>query len=153
MKNFHPMLLSQRESFVDSFDKVFDKLMQTHFPTLQQEFGVDFISKSSYPRVNVTDYADKIVITAEIAGLSKEDVDITFKDGILTISGNRREEAKTEGTVIWKELKHSSFKRAFQLAENLMGQKASAKFNNGILDITVPKSDPKVEVSTKINIE
>jgi HSP20 family protein len=152
MKNF-PVLLSQRDAFVDSFDKVFDKLMQTHFPSLQQEFGVDFISKSSYPRVNVTDYADRLVITAEVAGLSKEDVDITFKDGILTIAGHKREENKQDGTVIWKELKHSSFKRAFQLADHLVGQKASAKFNNGILDISIPKSEPKTEVSTKINID
>ena len=151
MKNF-PVLLSQRDSFVDSFDKVFDKLMQTHFPSLQQEFGVDFISKSSYPRVNVTDYSDRLVITAEVAGLAKEDVDITFKDSILTISGHKREE-KQDGTVIWKELKHSSFKRAFQLADNLQAHKASAKFNNGILDIIIPKADPKTEVSTKINIE
>lgn len=152
MKNF-PVLLSQRDSFVDSFDKVFDKLMHAHFPALQQEFGVDFISKSSYPRVNVTDYADKIVITAEVAGLAKEDVDITFKEGVLTISGQRREENKQEGTVLWKELKHSSFKRAFQLADHLLGEKASAKFTNGILDICIPKKQPKVEIATKINIE
>ena len=50
MKNI-PVLLGHRGQFVDSFDKVFDKLLQTHFPTLQQEFGVDFISKSSYPTV------------------------------------------------------------------------------------------------------
>lgn len=152
MKSY-PVLLSQRDNFVDSFDKVFDKLMQTHFPTLQQEFGVDFISKSAYPRVDVVDFPDKLTITAEVAGLTKEEVDITFKDGILTISGNKREEAATEGTVLWKELKHSSFKRAFKLADNLLGDKAKAKFNNGILDITIPKADPKVEISTKINIE
>ncbi len=152
MKNY-PALLSQRDSFVDSFDKVFDKLMQTHFPTLQQEFGVDFISKSSYPRVDVIDYTDKVVITAEVAGLAKEDVDITYKEGILTISGQKREDTSNGGTVIWKELKHSSFKRAFQLADNLLGDKATAKFTNGILDITVPKAQPKPEVYTKINIE
>ena len=148
-----PVLLGHRDQFVDSFDKVFDKLLQTHFPTLQQEFGVDFVSKSSYPRVNVTDYSDKLVITAEVAGLSKEDVDITFKDGVLTISGEKRDEHKQEGTIVWKELKHSSFKRSFQLADNLLGQKASAKFVNGILDISIPKSEPKAEISTKINIE
>lgn len=152
MKSY-PVLLSQRDNFVDSFDKVFDKLMQAHFPTLQQEFGVDFISKSAYPRVDVVDYPDKLVITAEVAGLAKEDVDITFKDGILTIAGNKREEAANEGTVLWKELKHSSFKRSFKLADNLLGDKAKAKFNNGILDITIPKAEPKVEVSTKITIE
>ena len=152
MKSY-PALLSQRESFVDSFDKVFDKLMQTHFPTLQQEFGVDFVSKSSYPRVDVVDFPDKIIITAEVAGLAKDEVDIVFKDGVLTISGAKREEAKQEGTIIWKELKHSSFKRAFQLADNLLGDKAKAKFTNGILDITIPKAEPKVEVSTKIDIE
>lgn len=152
MKNY-PALLSQRDSFVDSFDKVFDKLLQTHFPTLQQEFGVDFISKSSYPRVDVVDYTDKVIITAEVAGLSKDDVDITYKEGILTISGQKREDTSTGGTVIWKELKHSSFKRAFQLADNLLGDKATAKFTNGILDITIPKAQPKPEVYTKITIE
>lgn len=152
MKNI-PVLLGHRDQFVDSFDKVFDKLLQTHFPSLQQEFGVDFISKASYPRVNVTDYSDKLVITAEVAGLAKEDVDITFKDGILTISGERRDEAKSTGTIVWKELKHSSFKRSFQLADNLVGQNATAKFTNGILDISIPKSEPKAEVSTKIKID
>lgn len=152
MKSY-PVLLSQRDNFVDSFDKVFDKLMQAHFPTLQQEFGVDFISKSAYPRVDVVDYPDKLVITAEVAGLSKEEVDITFKDNILTISGNKRDETKHEGTVLWKELKHSSFKRSFQLADNLLGNKAKARFTNGILDISIPKAEPKVEVSTKIDIE
>ncbi len=151
MKSY-PVLLSQRDNFVDSFDKVFDKLMQAHIPTLQQEFGVDFISKSAYPRVDVVDFPDKLVITAEVAGLAKEDVDITFKDSVLTIAGNKREETQ-EGTVLWKELKHSSFKRSFKLADNLLGDKAKAKFNNGILDITIPKADPKVEVSTKIIIE
>lgn len=148
-----PVLLGHRDQFVDSFDKVFDKLLQTHFPSLQQEFGVDFISKSSYPRVNVTDFSDRIVITAEVAGLSKDDVDITFKDGVLTISGEKRDESKSDGTVVWKELKHSSFKRSFQLADNLLGQKSSAKFTNGILDISIPKATPKAEISTKINIE
>jgi HSP20 family protein len=151
MKNI-PVLLGHRDQFVDSFDKVFDKLLQTHFPTLQQEFGVDFISKSSYPRINVTDYSDKVVITAEVAGLAKEDVGITFKDGVLTIAGEKREESK-EGTIVWKELKHSSFKRSFQLADTLLGQNASAKFLNGILDISIPKAQPKAEISTKINIE
>lgn len=152
MKSY-PVLLSQRDNFVDSFDKVFDKLMQAHFPTLQQEFGVDFISKSAYPRVDVVDYPDKLVITAEVAGLSKDEVDITYKEGVLTIAGSKREEAKQEGTVLWKELKHSSFKRAFQLADNLLGDKAKAKFTNGILDITIPKAKPKLEISTKIDIE
>lgn len=152
MRNI-PVLLGQRDQFVDSFDKVFDKLLQTHFPTLQQEFGVDFISKSSYPRVNVTDYPDKLVITAEVAGMAKEDVDITFKDHVLTISGNTREEDKSDGTVVWKELKHSSFKRSFQLSETLVGEKASAKFTNGILNISIPKADPKADVFTKINID
>ena len=152
MRNI-PVLLGQRDQFVDSFDKVFDKLLQTHFPTLQQEFGVDFISKSSYPRVNVTDYPDKLVITAEVAGMAKEDVDITFKDHVLTISGNKREEEKSDGTVVWKELKHSSFKRSFQLSETLVGEKASAKFTNGILNISIPKAEPNADIFTKINID
>lgn len=156
MKKLTPSAVSRyRSNFVDSFDTVFDKILQANFPTFADEFGVDVFSKGAYPKVNITDYDDRVKITAEVAGLSKDDVDITFKEGVLTISGSKQhEQSEDGGTIVHRELKKSSFKRNWTVNPDVLDcTKAKATFENGILDLVIPKVEPKVEVSHKIEIE
>ena len=144
---------NHRSNFVDAFDSMFDKIIQTNFPQFSQEFGVDLFAKGSYPKVNITDYDDKVVITAEVAGLTKEDVDIEYKDGVLTVSGAKAQDAEDVGVVVLRELKKSSFRRSWNVNEEVLDcTKAKATFHNGVLDLTLPKKEPKVEVSHKIEI-
>jgi len=144
---------NHRSNFVDAFDSMFDKIIQTNFPQFSQEFGVDLFAKGSYPKVNITDYDDKVVITAEVAGLTKEDVDIEYKDGVLTISGAKAQDTEDIGDVVLRELKKSSFRRSWNVNEEVLDcTKANATFHNGVLDLTLPKKEPKVEVSHKIEI-
>lgn len=144
---------NHRSNFVDAFDSMFDKIIQTNFPQFSQEFGVDLFAKGSYPKVNITDYDDKVVITAEVAGLTKEDVDIEYKDGILTVSGAKAQDSEDTGVVVLRELKRSSFKRSWNVNEEILDcSKAKATFHNGVLDLTLPKKEPKVEISHKIEI-
>ncbi len=144
---------NHRSNFVDAFDSMFDKIIQTNFPQFSQEFGVDLFAKGSYPKVNITDYDDKVVITAEVAGLTKEDVDIEYKDGVLTVSGAKAQDAEDTGVVVLRELKKSSFRRSWNVNEEVLDcTKAKATFHNGVLDLTLPKKEPKVEISHKIEI-
>ena len=144
---------NHRSNFVDAFDSMFDKIIQTNFPQFSQEFGVDLFAKGSYPKVNITDYDDKVVITAEVAGLTKEDVDIEYKDGVLTVSGAKAQDTEDTGVVVLRELKKSSFRRSWNVNEEVLDcTKAKATFHNGVLDLTLPKKEPKVEVSHKIEI-
>lgn len=144
---------NHRSNFVDAFDSMFDKIIQTNFPQFSQEFGVDLFAKGSYPKVNITDYDDKVVITAEVAGLTKEDVDIEYKDGVLTVSGAKAQDAEDTGVVVLRELKKSSFRRSWNVNEEVLDcTEAKATFHNGVLDLTLPKKEPKVEVSHKIEI-
>tara|TARA_S200002703_G_C3797996_1_gene246478 strand:+ start:289 stop:759 length:471 start_codon:yes stop_codon:yes gene_type:complete len=144
---------NHRSNFVDAFDSMFDKIIQTNFPQFSQEFGVDLFAKGSYPKVNITDYDDKVVITAEVAGLTKEDVDIEYKDGVLTVSGAKAQDAEDVGVVVLRELKKSSFRRSWNVNEEVLDcTKAKATFHNGVLDLTLPKKEPKVEISHKIEI-
>ncbi len=144
---------NHRSNFVDAFDSMFDKIIQTNFPQFSQEFGVDLFAKGSYPKVNITDYDDKVVITAEVAGLTKEDVDIEYKDGVLTISGAKAQDTEDIGVVVLRELKKSSFRRSWNVNEEVLDcTKANATFHNGVLDLTLPKKEPKVEISHKIEI-
>ncbi len=149
------MFNGHRSNFVDAFDSMFDKIIQTNFPQFSQEFGVDLFSKGSYPKVNITDFNDKVTITAEVAGLTKEEVDIDYKDGVLTISGNKANNQDTDGgTIMHRELKRSAFKRSWTVNQDLLDcTQAKAKFNNGVLELTIPKLQPKVEISHRIEIE
>ena len=75
----------------------------------------------------------------------------------MTIRGSKNaetEDASEDKTYIFKELKHSSFSRRFALGENLDSKNISAKFNNGILEINIPKLvKNEEEKTTKISIE
>lgn len=146
-----PSIFKHRGNFVDSFDRVFDQVIAKSFPSFSDDFGIDFFNKSSYPKVDVVDYKDKIQINSEIPGLLKKDINIEVKDDILTISGNKHDktESNGNGTYLYKELKHSSFRRSFTLNKNLNLENIKAKFENGMLEIVIPKID-KVEDEVQI---
>lgn len=129
-----------RREFLTPFDSIFDRLVEETFPELTKEFGVDFFERGSYPKVDVVDEDQRIVIEAEIPGLAKEDVGISVKEGILTIAGNKvSENTVNEKRYLKRELKRSSFKRSFALGETLNENEINANFNLGILRITIPK--------------
>ena len=149
-----PSLLNQRDVFVDSFDQVFDEMVKAQFPEFTNTFGVNFVSKGAYPKCDVIDYPDNVKIIAEIAGLSKDEVDIEIKKDVLTISGKSNEyHIGEKATFIKKELKHSSFKRSFALSDKVDTENIDASFKNGILTITLGKKQAEVEVSKRIVIK
>ena len=154
MKTNLPTIVKHRDAFVNSFDKIFDQMISKQFPTLKEEFGVDFFTKSAYPRVDVIDFKDKVKIVSEIPGLTKKDIDIEIKDNVLTIAGKKQDTEKdSDGTYLYRELKHSSFRRSFTLGENFESGKIKAKFKDGILNVSIPKVKPKEELATKVEIE
>ena len=142
-----------RDSFLTPFDKMFDQMIETHFPNVVQQVGVKPYQGTAYPKVNVYEYEDKIGIIAEIPGLKKKQLDIEVEDGVLTISGDKHGIEEQEGaTVLRRELKASSFKRSFQLGELLDDSRVDANFNDGILSISIPKVEPEKRQKTYVKI-
>lgn len=134
---------SMRDEFLTPFDSLFDKVVNQAFPTFSQEFGVNFFGNSSYPRVNVADLKNEVLIEAEIAGLGKDDVSVEYEDGMLTIAGDKKNEPEDQDVkYVYKELKRSSFKRSFRVDEvTLDAENITAKFDNGILNVIIPKKE------------
>ena len=160
MKNsLLPSILDSRKDFVSSFDRIFDTMMNESFPSFGKDFGVDFFGKSSYPKVNVVDTETAIEITAEIPGLTKEDVEIKVENGnVLSIHGHKNldkfksdldeENERMKGRkYIIRELSHSSFIRKFILGDNL------DTANITVLDISIPKLDKKPDNTIRINVK
>ena len=133
-----------RDSFLTPFDKMFDQMVESQFPDVVRQVGIKPYGNTAYPKVNVYEYDDKIGIIAEIPGLDKKQLNVEVEDGILTISGDKHSAFENEGAkVLRKELKESSFKRQFELGELLDGDNISANFKDGILSISVPKTEPE----------
>ena len=140
-----------RDEFITPFDRIFDELMNKQFPNFQEEVGVSF-NKGSYPKVNVYEYDDKIGIVAEIPGLDKNQVSVEVEEDMLTISGDKHGFEDEGAKCINRELKHSSFKRSFNLGDHLDGDDVSATFKDGMLSISIPKKEPAVPKKHSVKI-
>ena len=142
-----------RDEFITPFDRLFDQIMDTHYPEVTHQIGVKPYQGSAYPKVNVYEYDDKVGIVAEIPGLTKKQLNVEVEDNVLTISGDKHGVWEEEGAkVIRRELKASSFKRSFQLGELLDGENINANFKDGILSVEIPKTEPVVPKKHSIKI-
>ena len=142
-----------RDDFLTPFDKMFDNMVESQFPDIVKQVGVKPYQGSAYPKVNVYEYDDKIGIVAEIPGLNKKQLNVEVEEGILTISGDKHNTFENDGAkVLRKELKQSSFKRSFELGEQLDGEDISANFKDGVLSVTIPKKEPEIPKKHSVKI-
>ena len=142
-----------RDTFLTPFDKIFDQMVQSQFPDITKSVGVNPYAGTAYPKVNVYEYEDKVGIIAEIPGLNKKQLNVEVEDGVLTISGDKHSTFEDEGAkVLRRELKQSSFKRSFELGEQLDGDNIAANFKDGVLSVSIPKIEPEKPKKTYVKI-
>ncbi len=94
------------------------------------------------PVIDVLTQDGNLVIRAELPGIDPEkDVDITTQDGVLYIRGERRHEERTERENYYRfESSYGSFQRAVPLPEGVKEEEIQASYQNGILEVVVPKA-------------
>jgi HSP20 family protein len=103
-------------------------------------------------KADIKETEKEFVVEAEIPGVSKEDIKLELKDDRLTIAVEKNEETKEErDNYIRKERRYGSFSRSFYV-ENVKNDEVSAKYENGILSIVLPKSETK-KVNNSIEIQ
>lgn len=128
------------DEWLTPFDSLLNQVFSTSFPHFSKEFGEDFFVKGSYPKVNVINQEDKIIIEAAVPGLKKDDILIGVTDSTLTISGKKNQATDIdENQFIRRELKRSAFKRSFNLNDNLDPDTITATHSDGILSIGIDK--------------
>ena len=133
-----------RDEFITPFDRLFDQIIDKHYPEVTDQIGVKPYQGSAYPKVNVYEYDDKVGIVAEIPGLDKKQLEVSVEEGVLTIAGDKHSAFENDGAkVLRRELKQSSFKRQFELGDMLDGENIKANFKDGILSVSVPKIEPE----------
>jgi HSP20 family protein len=112
------------------------------------------LTKSYTPKVNITEDRDNFNIKMELPGLSREDIKLAVENNVLSVSGSKKEETKTEDkNVIVNELFYGEFSRNFNLSKDIKIEAIDAEFKDGILNITLPKVEEAKPVVKEINIK
>lgn len=93
------------------------------------------------PAVDISEDDGMLVVTAELPGMTREDVEIELHDNLLTISGEKKqEEEKKEGDMHVVERSWGSFQRSFTLPRPVDENEVKAEFRNGVLTVRLPKT-------------
>lgn len=137
-------LARKMNNLIDDFDKGF-----------KFEYG-NFL-----PKIDISEDETSIYIQAELAGINKEDVKVSVNDdNLLVIKGKKEKENKEEGedsenkrVYLRMERSFGEFTRSFQLPENIDSESISAKFTDGILNITLTKKEPEKPKEKSVVIE
>lgn len=132
---------------------VFDDMFKTDW--LGGTTNVNSIG-TSIPAVNIQETDDNFTVAVAVPGKSKEDFNIELDNDVLTISSEEKKEnevSENNGKYTRKEFSYSRFKRAFSLPDTVDGEKISASYNNGVLEISLPKKEEaKVQPKRMIDI-
>ena len=105
-------------------------------------------------KTDIRDTGKEFVLEAELPGFDKSDIGIDVKDGYLTITASHSEEndeKDKKGNYLRRERSYGSMTRSFDVSE-IEENAITASFNNGVLELILPKKEDKAEVSRKIEI-
>lgn len=134
------MLVKANDSFSllpslvgDFFDRAFSDWSNSHFS----------VTNTTIPATNIRETKDDFIVEMAVPGMEKKDFHIKLVDNLLTISSERKDEKKDEDeNYTRREYSYQSFSRSFSLPKDVVKEdKISAKYENGVLRIVVPKKE------------
>ena len=120
------------------FDTLFNSLLRPGAREVSETWG-----QALMPALDVSESDDAYHVTAELPGVSKDDLDITINDGVLTINAETRHESeqKDKGRMIRQERRYGKFVRSMRLGGDVDEDKVKANYEDGVLHLTLPKSE------------
>jgi HSP20 family protein len=135
-------------------DRLFDTFMGG-LPTFPSMFGPSGARGFAMtPSLDVKETDQEIVVEAELPGLEEKDISLTMQNGVLTIQGEKRfefDEEKENYHVM--ERRYGSFQRSLRVPDTVDEGKVAARFDNGVLKVTLPKRPEAGRAQRKIEIK
>ena len=131
----------------DWFDRWWEDSFDNGFPLPTQSFSLHL------PSVDVSDDKKEVTVKAEIPGMTENDIDLTWHDGVLSIRGEKKDEReeKKKGRY-YSECSYGSFCRNINLGKNVDWSNARAKYKNGVLTVSLPKTETaRKTIEIKVN--
>jgi HSP20 family protein len=127
--------------------------MFDNFLDFPKDWEVPVKGGELFPLLDISETPQEYTIRVEIPGMKKEDTKISVHNNVLTLSGEKKSEAKHEDKKYHRvENYYGSFQHSFVLLDAIMADKVSAAFKDGILTVTVPKTGEAWEKDVEIKI-
>ena len=121
---------------------------------VKKEEGGDLLYGDWMPVVDIEETDDAYLIKAELPGVKKEDVKVTIEEGVLTIQGEKKyEKKKKDKKQLRVERAYGSFIRSFTLPNNVKNDEIKAKYKDGVLTLTIPKTEEAKPKQLEIEIK
>lgn len=137
------------ERFIKQVSNIANEI-EKEFSIGKQEVNLSGIK----PAIDITETDKSYIFEVELPGLTKNDVNIKMSDDrVLTISGNKNRKHQENKTVIREERKYGDFIRTLQLPEDADINKVNARYDNGLLELTVMKKEPETPKTIEIKID
>ena len=106
------------------------------------------------PRVDVHETDKEILIDAELPGIDKKDIKVELKDNLLTIIGERKQQRTSKNEECSRVERHyGKFERSFGLPDTVHSEKVNAEYKNGVLTLTLPKTEKAVPKEINIDVK
>jgi len=139
----------------------FEKTIEQAFKPLQrlkrffEDWDLELPTESvNFPKIDIWEDDEKYVLEAELPGFDKKDIDVNISDDVLTIRATRKkEEEKKDKNYYYAERSYGEFVRSVRLPAEIDKKAVKAKYVNGVLELTLPKTKEAKEKATKIEIE
>jgi HSP20 family protein len=142
----------------------FDKRIRKFFEDFDSPFlgnwnlsrgpGIDINTSVFTPRVDVTEDNENLYVEADLPGVEKKDVKVSVVGDVLTISGEKKKESRDENKNYYRlERTSGSFSRSFTLPAEIHADKIAAEFKDGVLKVTLPKTEEAKIVERQIEIK
>jgi HSP20 family protein len=137
------------DTIFDDFRKSFDVMMRPYFPmeTRIQDFGMLPVR---YAPLDLIDEGTHYSIHAELPGFTRENVDVQINSDSMSIRAKKEtEKEEKKKNYLHRERAYSSFERSVSFPEEVDPEKAEGKMNNGVLELKIPKKEPKPEAKPR----
>jgi HSP20 family protein len=110
-------------------------------------------SRMAYaPRVDLVNNERTIVLRAEVPGVDRESLDISVTNDVVTLKGERKaDEIGENECYLCRESRYGAFERVIPLPESVVSDEARAVLRNGVLTLTLPKSEPKKAIKIEVD--
>jgi HSP20 family protein len=116
-----------------------DRLFENFFESGPRGLGT---LSAGEPAVEVADTTDAVVIKAQVPGIPKDNIQVSVTDDAITLKGEmKEEEKKEEKNYTRREFRYGAFSRTIALPAAVQADKATAQLKDGVLEITIPKSE------------
>lgn len=131
------------------FSDIWDLQRRRHLPLLQSETGLTVGRKRPY--IDIVENEKEIIATAEMPGMNKEDININLTSDRLELSAESKHEEEKKGKdYVYRERRSGNYYRSISLPSPVDSNNAKASYNNGILEVKMPKTEIKKKTSLKI---